>query len=1845
MLQPSRLFTGFFLVFISLLSGCGSTEDQHTDIDPSFGAYISGFTTGVVSTHDDVLIRLAEPYSGPLNLQTPLPAQVLTFKPSLDGTSSWDDASTIRFTPNKPMKGDTHYKATFRLRKLVDVPQAFHHFHFDFQTIQQNISVYPEGYTTYNIAELERVRYSGRVLFADKVQIEDLEEAFSAIQNTNKLSITWEPLAEKVFQFHIEDVARTTEPGSVELKWKAKALDMLSDGSEVLEIPSLHDFRVLRTTVKQAPEQSIKLHFSDPIADQSLEGLILLEGSSRLTYTIDGHVVTLYPEQRITGNKMLTVLESVRNSANYAMAEAYSRNLAFTEEKPNVRLDTKKTIMPTGQTLVLPFEAVSLKAVDVYVTKVFNNNILQFFQFNRLGESGNINYVGRHIYRKHVPIVPENPGDLHTWNTYFLDLSDVVKVDPGAIYRVELRYKKEYAAYSCDDPETDVNQASSLTSAKDGWTTDGEYFVDNYWRNYRYDWENMDNPCHNAYYSPWQTRASTTVMGADMGLTAKLGGDKQMLVALNDLNNAKPVAGCNISVYDLQQQIIGTGKTGRDGLAMIKLTGKPFLVMAQRNQRAAYLRVDDYGSLSLSRFDVGGTAVQEGVKGYIYGERGVWRPGDSLYLTFVMEDKLKLIPPLHPVKMELYNPLGQLVQERVQVSGLNGFYDFRTSTGENDVTGNYEARFSIGNRKFYKTLKIETVKPNRLKIDFNFDHALLTPTTGVQTKMAARWLHGAKAGNLKADVELTITPTLTKFDKWPGYVFDHMLMDRSSSEPVTIFKGQLNSQGEASIQTDVDDWFDNAPGMLKLSFRTKVFEPGGSFSEDFHSVPYAPFNSFAGVRIPEGTLWGNALETDRNHTIELTSVQPDGKASATKELEVILYKLNRRWWYDSYGSSTFNFLNSSSYETKHETKVQLKNGEGSYNINIKPEDWGRYALLVKDPESGHKAATTFFMDWPYWMRANRAGSDASTILAISSDKEVYEPGETMRLTFPAPEGGQALVSVENGSRVLSNQWVSSTLGEQRFEIPVTANMAPNVYVHVTLIQPHGQTENDRPMRLYGIIPVKVENPDTRLNPIIETAEVYRPESKEVITISEKNGKAMTYTLSVVDEGLLDLTRFRTPDPRNAFYAREALGVRTWDMYDQVIGAMGNKRSNLLTMGGDEEGMDPSQQKAMRFKPMVRHLGPFYLAKGTKTTHEINIPNYLGSVRVMVVAGEEPAYGNAEKAIPVRTPLMVLGTLPRVLGPGETVRLPVNVFAMEPHVKSVKIKLEMNGMLQSTAGSEQTLSFIETGDQLAFFELKVAEKTGIAKIKIKASSGNESSVHEIELDVRSPNPHMTIVRDTVLQPGAEWNAMYRYFGVQGTNDATVELSSFPAINLEKRLSYLMQYPHGCLEQVTSGAFPQLFLNRLVELDAEAQARIDMNVQEGLKALRSFQHSSGGFAYWPGQHEVNEWATNYAGHFMLVASERGYPLSGGLKSGWLRFQESRARHWGSVSSGSTSYSQRTQAYRLYTLALAGSPNIGAMNLMRSMDRLDLSARWMLALAYAESGQPEVAEKMLATIHPDIPEYTEMSYTFGSALRDKSFVLLTLLKLNKKADAANIAKELAVKLGSSNWMSTQTTAFALMAVSEFLGKHTPDGGLRASYNGKSISTGRSVIQEKLHPTAGKGSFSVRNEGSSPMFARLLLAGVPIEGRSERIQKDLVMKIQYMNLEGKAIDPGSLPAGTDFSVEVDIHNPGSKGDLKEVALTQIFPSGWEILNTRMAQSDESEENNGMQATYQDIRDDRVLTYFDIPRGKRVKFRTRLNATYAGSYYLPTVLCAPMYDESVIATEPGRWVQITVSD
>src|SRR5690606_35521035 len=311
----------------------------------------------------------------------------------------------------------------------------------------------------------------------------------------------------------------------------------------------------------------------------------------------------------------------------------------------------------------------------------------------------------------------------------------------------------------------------------------------------------------------------------------------------------------------------------------------------------------------------------------------------------------------------------------------------------------------------------------------------------------------------------------------------------------------------------------------------------------------------------------------------------------------------------------------------------------------------------------------------------------------------------------------------NGFKVIERKWIDTENNQTRFKFKITEEMAPNFYVNISLLQPHNATKNDMPIRMYGVIPISVENPERKLTPEIKSPESIRPNSNYTVVVSEKSNQPMTYTLAVVDEGLLDITNFGTPDIYNFFNQKQALGVNTWDIFNYVLGAYGGRIESVFTIGGDQALSNTNKEKINRFKPVVTFLGPFTLKQGESKSHKIKMENYIGSVKVMVVAGNESSFGSAEKTISVRQPLMTLTTIPRVLNPGDEMRLPVNVFAMEKNIKKVSVSVKSNDLIHFTGAQIQTMKFEKTGDQLANFKIKIPEKTGKATLTIHAVSGN------------------------------------------------------------------------------------------------------------------------------------------------------------------------------------------------------------------------------------------------------------------------------------------------------------------------------------------------------------------------------------------------------------------------------------------------------------------------------------------------------------------------------------------
>lgn len=1861
--------TGLFFLLLMIVSFSSCTRTQK-DIIPSaeYAPYVNAYTGGVISQNSTIRIELT--HEQPMvDLNNELKENPFSFSPSLKGKAYWVSNNTIEFVPEEgTLKPGSLYECTFQLGKFVEVDKKLKEFNFSFRVQERNftLSIEPLPITD---AQPDEINIKGEICFSDIVKKEEVEKILTAKDGNNKSYpveiIPTDNLTR--YQFCINQVPRDTEDYQLTITANGSPARIDQTQSEEVLIPAKDSFRFLSATRIDEPENGIEVVFSAPLSDtQDLKGLIEIPELSSSVFQIKENRVFIYFEANQLSKLTLNIHEGVKSSQGKTLGTSHSISFSEINLKPQVEMLTTAAILPDSKSLIIPFRAVNLYAVDLSVIRIFENNVLMFMQTNSLASANELRRSGRLVYKKTLWLGKDTSKDIHNWENYSIDLAGLIRQEPGAIYRVILSFRQEYSAYPCggvDNQEikfADNNtpdglmkvSGSALSEADEAvWDTPEAYYYYNGgtmdWSVYR--WKERDNPCHPSYYMNSDRAAACNVFASNLGMIVKRNSLNKLWIAVSNILDTNPVGKAQVTVYNFQLQPIGKGETNGEGFVEISSKGTPFIVVAEAEKQKAYVRVVDGEEQSVSRFDVGGKEIQKGLKGFIYGERGVWRPGDTLHISFILEDREKRIPDKHPVALEIYNPKGQFYTKMISTQGMNGFYTFDVPTQAGDPTGLWNAYIKVGGTTFHKGLRIETIKPNRLKINLTLPKILQSTDKNVTVPLASAWLTGATASKLKAKVEMSLSKVNTQFKNYGQYIFNDPATDFTTIK-TDVFDGILNAEGKAGVTLKVPA-ATNAPGTLNATFTTRVFEPGGDASIYTQSIPFSPFVSYVGINLNQPK--GKYIETDKDHVFDVVTVNSQGQPVNRSNLEYKIYRISWSWWWENSDESFGTYINNSSITPVASGKLQTSGGKTTFKFRVDYPSWGRYLVYVKDKDSGHATGGTIYVDWPESRgRSNKTDPSGIKMLTFSLDKDSYEIGETATAIIPAAAGGRALVSIENGSSVLHREWIEVTNeGDTKYTFEITPEMTPNVYLHISLLQPHAQTINDLPIRMYGIAPVFVTNRQTVLQPQIQMPEVLRPETDFNVTVSEKSGKPMTYTLAIVDDGLLDLTNFKTPDPWNEFYSREALGIRTWDMYDNVLGASAGAYSSLFSVGGDAT-LKPADAKANRFKPVVKFIGPFYLEKGRQQTHTLKLPMYVGSVRAMVVAGQDGAYGNAEKTAFVRTPLMLLSTLPRVLSIQEEITVPVNVFAMEKQVKNVTVSLQASGGGVQIEGShQQSLTFNRPGDQLVFFTLKTGNKTGKATIKLTASGGGQQTKETIEIEVRNPNPIVTLRSSEWIETGQNKELSYQLGSLSANNQIKLEVSRIPSVDISRRFDFLYNYQHHCTEQLTSKALPLLFIAQFKTIDTREAEKIKANVQEAIRQIYARQLPNGGFVYWPGNAVADEWISSYTGMFLTLAQEKGYAVHANVLNKWKRFQRAAAQNWRmpqEANNWQQWQSELQQAFRLYTLALAGAPEYGAMNRMKEQPGLSIQAKWRLAAAYALTGKMKPAEELVYNAETTVIPYSSMNQIYGSSDRDEAMILETLLLMNRERDALQQAKVVSKNLSQENWFSTQSTAFALMAMGRLAEKLSGSLDFTWTWNGKqqpAVKSAKAVFEKEISTSPKSGTVAVKNQGKGALSVDLITRTQLLNDTLPAISDNLRMDIRYASMDGKPMSVNDIRQGTDFTAIASISNTSGTTDYTNLALTHIIPSGWEVYNERMtvpeAEPQETTDSSGNvsgQYTYQDIRDDRVLTYFNLRRGETKIFTIRLQATYAGNFILPAVQCEAMYDVNVQArSKAGR--------
>lgn len=1869
------------ICLVVCLGGCRAKTDGDKVAPPPFNPYVEAFTTGKISRYAPVYLIFNEAVPADKATAASLKKH-LDIRPEAAGRFRWENDRTIVFEPSGGFAPDTDYRLTADLSGWFDAQGEAKTFAFGFSTFPLALRAHLESLA---INDKNENGYDLRcTLYTPDRETPATVE--SLVRFSEPVQAVWQHSPDgKKHELTLVNVAAGAEAARnlvlsvAPNKQKVPEEELLS-----ISVPDQQTFAVYDVAYVSEPQRYVAVTFTKLLdAAQDLKGLAFIAGNTSEIVQAEGNKLFLYPDAERTGALNVHLNKGIRSKSGLNLPADVTRQVEVESDLPGVRFVGKGVIIPGSDKLSVPFQAIYLRGVTARVIKIFEQNIGQFLQVNNLDETSDLMRVGRLIARKTI-FLDEAGADLTRWNTYAVDLSRLIEPEPGAIYRLELSFDKSLSAYPCADSvkrtkeqilADDEIRFKEETNRFDGG---GYYYFNNNldWSDYNY--KDRNDPCTESYY--FNKTVGKNVLATNLGLMAMAGENEEMTVLVHNLLTTDPVRGVKVTAYNYQNQAIGRGETDGEGRANLFFSsGKPFYLIASDGRQRAYLRVDDGSALSLSSFDVAGEVVQKGMKGFIYGDRGVWRPGDTIFLGFMLNDPAAKLPAAHPVNLELYTPLGQLYVRQVRTRGELGLYTFALPTEADAPTGAWNANITVGGATFSKRLRVETIKPNRLKIDLALPGQVLLRGEPLDARLHVEWLQGAIARGLKYDIQGTFVAMPTTFQAFPGFYFDDPSRTFNSEESKLI-GGQTDQEGNALIKARFEVG-SSAPGMLQANLVTRVFEESGDFSVDGSLLRYSPYKRYAGIRSPQQDK--EQLNTGTTYTYEVASVDYSGKPAAATELDVSVFKVNWYWWWSSDGSNLASYMSDAYNKPVKNMKVRTgADGRGRFSLAFPDSEWGTYFISVKDKESKHAAGILSYFDWPYNEgRRDAGGSESAAVLRFKTDKDAYKPGEKMIVTLPSSKGSRAIVSIENGSRILSVAEYTCDDRETTLSLEVTPQMQPNAYVYVTLLQPHGLTQNDLPIRMYGVVPVTVTSAESHLYPQLSLPAELKPEAPYTVGVSEKNGREMAYTLAIVDEGLLDLTHFRTPEPWKAFNAREALGVRNWDLYNYVVGAYGGKIEQLFSIGGDDALNKGPKAIVNRFRPVVVFEGPFLLKKGETRRHTYGMPNYNGRVKVMVVATDGRAYGHADKTALVRKPVMLLGTLPRVIGVGEEMSVPATVFATEDGVGPVQVSIACSDNMEVVGSATQTLDFSRQGDRQAVFRIRVKSRPGTGMVTITALGKGEKAVYSTPIEIRSVSLPQTKVVAAILEAGKSWKQTLSLPGEPGTNSLTLDISDVPPLNLASRVGFLLGYPYGCLEQIVSKAFPQLYLPALADLTSRQQAEAENAVKEVIRRLRSYQMVSGGFAYWPGGTSENGWATVYAAQFLLAAEAKGYVVPASVKGSVLAYLRRVARSWKPVESPAREEEMLTEAYRLYVLALAGMPEMGAMNRLKEEASLAPTGRWLLASAYALAGRKDVAEGLIRQTRPVTERYRPDDLTFGSDVRDRAIRLQTLLLVDKGQEAAALAAEIAQTLGSDEWLSTQSTAFALVAMSDYMQRYpvssTMDFSYAVSGKGNTVRTDKHFWTEALLEKAPREvPAEVANRGKSTLFVRFVTEGVPAQGEEQAYAEGVSLAVSYVDGAGRPVNVADLKQGTNFTAVVTVKNTSAL-NYRYLVLSEIVPAGWEILNTRFLDGSVSggaaggstgnaagnasgnasgntlgnvsgniagnpPANEPAGVSYQDIRDDRVYSYIDyLPSGRQVTVRIRLIAVYPGRFYLPSVSCQAMYDRLIRANTRGQWVEV----
>lgn len=1312
--------------------------------------------------------------------------------------------------------------------------------------------------------------------------------------------------------------------------------------------------------------------------------------------------------------------------------------------------------------------------------------------------------------------------------------------------------------------------------------------------------------------------SAVAILATDLGVTAWRGSGG-LAAQVRGFSDAAPRGGVRMALLSRNNDILAEATTGDDGLARFDAP----LLRGEGGQAPAAIHAflgEDFAALDLesAAFDLSdrgaaGRPHPGPLDAFVYLDRGIYRPGETVHVSALLRDAGGA-PADIPARLRIRRPNGQVFFEGVPDRAAGAAFSVPVRLSNGAPAGAWQVEVladpaapPIGTTSF----RVDAFVPERLEVNAGPLPAQLVPGRPAEIPVTARFLYGAPGAGLTgtADLRLSIDPE--PFEAWRGWRFG--LADEQFAPDLQSFEiGETDGQGRATLTLTLPAAPDTTR-PVKAEVAVMMEEPGGRASGTRFSLPVRARGTLLAIRPGFGN---DAVDANAEAAFEIAAVNPDGNAiGATLRLRLVR---ERPDWRIVLRDRIARYETVWRDEPVDSTEIRVAaNAPGRFARRL---PFGRYRIEVTEPGGLAIASYRFRAGWAF-----AESPEVPDRVDLASDRQAYNPGDTARLRITPPFAGRASVAVLT-DRLLSLREIEVPEAGAEVAIPVDAGWGPGAHVAVTVFRA-GQSPQGRPARALGLAWIGLDPASRRLDVAIETPALIRPRQRIEVPVRIAGGGSAHLTLAAVDEGILRLTRFRSPDPVAHFLARRRLGADIRDDYGRLIAAAEGEAA-VLRQGGDdlEAGamIEIPQRLVALFSGVVR-AGPDGVARVP-----LDIPDFAGELRLMAVAWDGARIGSASRAMTVREAVIAEALLPRFLAPGDEARLPLLLHNIELPAGEIIARVSASGAVQVAGPTElrQTLATGARGQPATALRATVAGE-GVIRLAVTGPNGF-STEREARITVRSSRAPVTEVAISTLAPGqmaAVPLPSDRF--IPGTWAARITFGAPVRYDPAAMLAALKRFPLDCLEQASSRALGLVYAPQNADLAAEDAAALG----QAVTSILDRQRFDGRFGFWSAEGSVQDWASLYATEALLRARAAGVTVpQSAIEEALRQVDEALERDAGRPED------RALMAYRVHLLALAGRNRLGAARrLAENVDALPTPlARAQLASAFARAGDRARAEQMFASALAST-QRTFWGFDFGSPERD---LLAMAVLLKESGVAQDQLPNLLGRLPGANFTpamaNTQEQAWAIAAAS-VLGR---DGRpARITLDGRDLPTAPVVGAALTAPG------QARNRGEAPVVQALSILGIPTSPLPASAQGLRVAR-RFFALDGSALNLDALRTGTEFILQMELR--ATTGERHQAMLFQGLPAGWEIT-ARLPPGD----LQGMawlgtltEADSQPARDDRFAAAVTLTeQGQVARLAVRVRAVTAGRFELPGMEAQDMYRPGVFARQNAGRITVLGPD